>query len=99
MKNKDYTGQWIVFLFVALWCFHLIGCATKDEAVGGFPVEDNLRPNGWNDHYYKANYEEAETFPVEEEEPIEQVIIYEDQYKIEFIDEHGNVWLIDKIEQ
>ena len=96
---KDYTDKAWILVVILCVIFWLVGCATKDEAVGGFPVEDKLRPNGWNDHYYKANYEEAETFPVEEEDAIEETVIYEDTYKIEFMDEDGNVWMIDKVEE
>lgn len=83
MKNKDYTGHWIVLLLVALWCFYLIGCTTiqskESEIEGKFPVEEFLRPNGWNDHFWVAgDTKEAETFPLEEEEPIEETIIHED---------------------
>ena len=33
MKKKDYTAYWIVFLFVALWCFWLIGCSKNNVQV------------------------------------------------------------------
>jgi hypothetical protein len=36
----------ILFIF-------LIGCQTPyTEIEGKFPVNEFLRPNGWNDHYY-----------------------------------------------
>jgi len=80
---KDYTDKaWIIIVLVCI-IFWLIGCTTiqseESEIEGKFPVEEFLRPNGWNDHFWVAgDTEEAETFPLEEEEPIEETIIHED---------------------
>ena len=80
---KDYTDKaWVIIVLVCI-VFWLIGCTTtqpiESEIEGKYPVEEFLRPNGWNDHFWVAgNTEEAETFPLEEEEPIEETIIHED---------------------
>ena len=86
MKNKDYTGIWLAFLLIALWCFWLIGCSStptntpiEEEAVNEWTPEYFYKPNDWNQHYWVVTDEqEAETFPVEEEEPIEETNIHED---------------------
>ena len=38
-KDKDYTGTWVAFLLIALWCFWLVGCgsAEKNEEAETYP--------------------------------------------------------------
>ena len=37
---------------IIIICLFLVGCQTYVE--GKYPVDEFLRPNGWNDHFYVA---------------------------------------------
>jgi len=36
--------------FIFILCILCSSCVTK--VIEGYPVNEFLRPNGWNDHYY-----------------------------------------------